>query len=226
METYRTEEEQVEALKKWWDENGRSTVAAIVLALAAGFGWQGWQEYRKDQAETASSRYEEMLEVMRNTTEADSPETLRPVAQALKDDFPGTTYAQFAALHLARLAVAEENLDLAEQELRWVLTQNPEREMRLLTELRLARVKAAQGKPQEALAIVSASESGAYEAAYAEVEGDIQLQLGNTELAIAAYERAQALSAAGNTGASEALQLKLSSLTPVPARELAAATEE
>ena len=38
MESYRTEEEQVEALKRWWDENGRSTMTAVVLALVAGFG--------------------------------------------------------------------------------------------------------------------------------------------------------------------------------------------
>ena len=35
MEAYRTEEEQVEALQRWWDENGRSTILAVVVALAA-----------------------------------------------------------------------------------------------------------------------------------------------------------------------------------------------
>ena len=43
MEEYRTEEEQVEALRRWWDENGRSTIAAIVIALSVGFGWQAWK---------------------------------------------------------------------------------------------------------------------------------------------------------------------------------------
>ena len=37
MESYGTEEEQVEALRRWWNENGRSTIAIIVLALAGGF---------------------------------------------------------------------------------------------------------------------------------------------------------------------------------------------
>ena len=43
MESYRTEEEQVEALRRWWNENGRSTLFVIVVVLAGTFGWQGWQ---------------------------------------------------------------------------------------------------------------------------------------------------------------------------------------
>ena len=49
MEQYRTEEEQVEALRRWWNENGKSTVAVIVIALAAGLGWQAWQRESGNQ---------------------------------------------------------------------------------------------------------------------------------------------------------------------------------
>ena len=64
MEAFRTEEEQVEAIKRWWDENGKSTIAAIVLALAAGFGWQGWQGYQVDQRQAASDVYQAMLQAL------------------------------------------------------------------------------------------------------------------------------------------------------------------
>ncbi len=60
MDAYRTEEEQVEALKAWWDENGRSIVVAIVIALAAGFGWQGWKSQQEGQAEAASDMTQDM----------------------------------------------------------------------------------------------------------------------------------------------------------------------
>ena len=43
-DSYRTEEEQVEALKAWWRENGKSTVVAIAMAVMGVFGWQGWQK--------------------------------------------------------------------------------------------------------------------------------------------------------------------------------------
>ncbi len=225
METYRTEEEQVEALKKWWDENGRSTIAAVVLALAAGFGWQGWQGYQRDQAEAASLLYEEMMQSVGQSAEGSQTDALKTLGERLKADYPSSTYAQFAALHLARIAVVDGRLEDAESELRWVLTQSPATEVALLAELRLARVKAARGEAQAALDILAAAEPGAYASAYAEAEGDVYLDMGDTAKAIAAYERALGLAAASEGGASEALRLKLSSLTPVPARELAAAEQ-
>ena len=222
MESYRTEEEQVEALRKWWDENGRSTLAAVVLALAAGFGWQGWQEYRQSQAEAASVAYEELLDAVRAGTSSENAATVKTLAERLKSNYGSTAYAQFAALHLARVAVADQDLAEAEEELRWVLTHNPDHELRLVAELRLARVKAAQGNAEEALAIIQAADPGAYEPAYLEVEGDIYSQLGDTDKAISAYERALSLAAAGNIGAGEGLRLKLRALNPIPAREVAA----
>ena len=35
MADHITEEEQIEALKRWWDENGKQTILAIVLTLVA-----------------------------------------------------------------------------------------------------------------------------------------------------------------------------------------------
>jgi predicted negative regulator of RcsB-dependent stress response len=226
VDSYRTEEEQVEALKRWWQENGRSTIAAVVLALAAGFGWQGWQEHRKQEAENASVAYEEMLNAMRESAAQADLGRLKTLAQRVKSDYGSTAYAQFAGMHLARLAVSEGDLATAEQELRWVLTQNPDPELRLLAELRLARVRTAQGEPRAALDILTAESAGAYEPAYAEAEGDAWLELGETGKAIAAYEKAVSLAAAGNIGASEGLRLKLQALTPVPPRELEKAPEE
>ena len=222
METYRSEEEQVEALRKWWDENGRSTLVAIVVALAVGFGWQGWQEHRVQQSELASARYEEMLEAARAGGDEAQVATLRHLAEGIKADFPGSSYAQFAALHLARLAIEEGDLAAGEEELRWVLTNNPATEIQLIAELRLARVTAARGNPQGGLEIIAAAEAGAYKPAFAEAEGDMYQQLGEPGKAIEAYERSAAL----GMGTNETLQLKLRSLTPVPARAPAAEPEE
>ena len=93
MESYRTEEEQVEALKRWWAENGRSTVAAVALAIAAGFGWQAWQESRQQVAAEASSRYDTMVEAVRQAGETGLDEELRSIAEGIKADFPDSTTA-------------------------------------------------------------------------------------------------------------------------------------
>lgn len=220
MDTYRTEEEQVEALRRWWDENGRSTLVAIVLAVSAGFGWQAWQERQQQLAEAASLSYEELLQAVQLAGDEDQVATIRHLAQGLKEDYTRSIYASFAALHLARQAVMEDDLVRAEEELRWVLTANPTEEVRMLAELRLARVVAARGNLQGAMEILLAAEAGAYEPAYAEARGDIYLQQGERDKAIEAYEEALGLAAASGTGAGNSLQLKLQVLTPVPAREL------
>ena len=49
METFRTEEEQVEAIKRWWQENGKSTVLGVAIAMAAVFGWRGWNDYQRER---------------------------------------------------------------------------------------------------------------------------------------------------------------------------------
>ncbi|MEM0954336.1 MAG: tetratricopeptide repeat protein [Pseudomonadota bacterium] len=223
METYQTEEEQLEALKKWWQENGRSTVVAVALALGAGFGWQGWQGYKEQQSVEASIRYETLMEAINQAARGGDTATLKTLAAELKTDYDNTGYADFAALHLASAAVRENDLDAAQQELRWVLTRNPSPELRLLAELRLARVYSAQGNPRQALDVLQAAEPGAYAAAYAEAEGDAWLLLDDSVQAIAAYERAVNLAAATDAGASDSLRLKLEALTPIPARDLRAA---
>ncbi len=221
MDTFRTEEEQVEALRKWWDDNGRSTLFAIVMAIAAGFGWQGWQQYQQQQAEEASIRYEALQEATQQVDEEEQRATIRHLAEGLKSDYSGSTYAQFASLHLARLNVLEGDLVAAERELRDVLTASPAAAVRILAELRLARVVAASGDPTVALEILDAAEAGAYAPAYAEARGDMYVQMDQTDMAVAAYEDAAALAAASGTGASQSLQFKLQALTPIPAREVA-----
>jgi predicted negative regulator of RcsB-dependent stress response len=225
VEQYQTEEEQLETLRKWWEENGKSTIAAIVLALGAGFGWQGWQDYRQGQSEQASAVYEEMLQAL-NPVEGAVPtqeqlQTGRHLANTLKDEFPRSTYARFAALHLARVAVQESNLDAAEAELRWVLESGPADEVEAVARLRLARVLSAAGEYDAAAALL-AEHSVGFEGAFAEARGDLLLARGETDAAREEFQRALASGAGAGGGGSRSLQLKLESLNPLTPRTLAA----
>ena len=51
---YETEEQQVEALKEWWAENGRAIIAGVVLGGVVIGGWGWWQSHRENQAVAAS----------------------------------------------------------------------------------------------------------------------------------------------------------------------------
>jgi predicted negative regulator of RcsB-dependent stress response len=225
VEQYRTEEEQVEALGRWWKENGRSMVAAVVVALGGVFGWQAWQANELRQQEQASDLYQALLQAIGTQDETPGSQGATAPAEQLKSEFGSTTYAQFAALQLAALAVNEGKLPDAEAQLRWVLGKAEKgSDIAQVAQLRLARVLAASGATDQALAILAEAEPGAYGASYAAAKGDILLAAGRNDEARDAYSLAVA-SAAGSGGQGlnlSALQQKLQSLTPVPARTLGA----
>lgn len=193
MESYRTEEEQVEALKRWWQENGRSTVIAIAVALSAAFGWQGWQRYQESQAVEASSLYGTLLEAAAQAEEGGDSDAFTEVARTLREQYPRSTYAQFAALHEARLAVSGGNSAEAERHLRWVLSRaSVGSDVHQVAQLRLARVQADTGQLDQALALLEEG-SGNYRAATAMARGDVLLQAGRESEALAAYREAETL---------------------------------
>lgn len=195
MESYRTEEEQVEALRRWWNENGRSTLFTIVLVLAGVFGWQGWQRYEVQRSDSASDLYQQMLEAASMAEQGivnDAP--AERLASQLRNDYSGTTYAQFAALHQARMAVAADDLDAAENHLRWVLDKaRSGSDTAAVAQLRLARVLAAQGETEQALTLLAPAGSGKFRAASALARGDVLAAAGRGAEALAAYLEAQAL---------------------------------
>ena len=223
MEQYRTEEEQVEALKRWWDENGKSTVAAIVFALLAGFGWQGWQAHQLEQQQVASDLYQALLQTLAGVQQGELEESAAvELAGQLKQAHVGSTYAQFAALHLARLAVESGDLAKAESELRWVLAKaSKDTDIAQITELRLARVLAARGDTEQALSILDSVGDTPYLASYEYARGDILLGLGQEAEAREAYTRARNLATSESTQPNLGmLEQKLQSLSPVPERTL------
>ena len=227
MEAYRTEEEQVEALKRWWDENGKSTIAAIIIAISGTVIWQTWQGQQEATQAGASDAYQYLMNSLSAAQETGNNEPAISAARELKESFGGTSYAQFAALHLARMQVTEGDLASAETELRWVLAEAPKgSDIAQITELRLARVVAAKGDVDQALAILASAQGGAYAASAAMARGDILNAAGRDAEARAAYTEARALAAQdGQQGALAGLEQRLASLTPIPARELSSSTE-
>lgn len=217
MESYRTEEEQVEAIKRWWEENGRNLIIAVAVALSLGFGWQAWQSNREEQSRAASSIYQRMLEALGSEGDTD-PANARSLAGQLKSDFGSSPYARFAVLHLARLAVEDGDLSRAETELRWVVSKaDKSSDIYQVAQLRLARVTAAQGNVEQALAILEDGTDTAYAGAYALARGDILMAADRQEEARDAYAVAQ-LSVEGDQ-LPPVLSQKLEHLNPVAPRE-------
>ncbi len=194
METFRTEEEQVEAIKRWWQENGKSTVLGVAIAMAAVFGWRGWNDYQREQAAEASVIYDNLLQAdAALANDASKRSTAEHLAETLKSAYSGLDYAQYAALMKAKYAVADGDYPTAEMELEWVLAQKPEKAIRIQTEMRLAKVKAASGDNAAALALITKLENTPVAPLAAELRGDILHAEGKPAEALAAYEQARVL---------------------------------
>ena len=108
MADHIADEEQLEALKRWWKQYGASLALAVVLGVGSWFGWSQWQSSRESRAQAASLVYEEMMSAIGMTAiEELAPEPLQAIAakaEQLKKEYGGTQYDRLARLLLARLA--------------------------------------------------------------------------------------------------------------------------
>jgi predicted negative regulator of RcsB-dependent stress response len=209
--TDKTEEEQVEALKNWWDENGTQLLIGAVVVLAGIFGYRYWDSSTQATAEMASKLYEDLVQVA-NTGPFDQlsdedRSTAEFIASQLKTDYTKTTYAHFASMHMAKLAVEADDLDGAEAALRWSLDNGVDETILPIVNERLARVLFAKEDYDTALQQLDKAKPGKHALSYEELRGDIYTAMDRTEDARAAYERA--IAAADNPDAFPYLQMKL-----------------
>ena len=218
MDVYRTEEEQIEALKRWWQENGKSLLIGIVLALMAVYGYKGWENHKQSEGEAASNIYFDLMDAVsiaeQNPNDENSATINHLVAQ-LKTDYTNSTYAIYAALIAAKQAVVKDELTTAEQELQWALTKTEKgTSIYLITQLRLARVIFAQGgedNAKRALAVLEGPVAASHSASYEEAKGDIYVSLGRLDEARSAYLKA--IADAESSGVQRPLlQIKLNDL--------------
>lgn len=208
MDIHRSEAEQIEALKAWWAENGRSAVFGVIIGLGAIFGYRAWQAHEAAEAEAASTQYRELLLAMGQP----GIEAIAQKAEALAQRYPDRAYGVFAGMILAKAAVDAGDLEKAAALLNTALAENRDELMALELRLRLAAVLSAQGNHAGALSTLNVSAGRDYTAAIDELRGDIEAKRGNSDQARAAYERA--LTAAREAGTDVSiLELKLDDLS-------------
>lgn len=207
MDAYRTEEEQAEAVKKWWKENGTSILAGITIGIVAIFGWRGWNSQQIINAEQASTLYEQMIVASRK----DDTDNIRVYADRIIEEHDSTAYALFAKMMLAKLAAENNELGEAEKHLRWILDNNEQPEIEHVATLRLARVLIAADRLDQASGLLSNDNPGEFVARYEELRGDILVKQGKTEDARKAYQKAL-LNTVATEEAQSILEMKLDDL--------------
>ena len=215
MSELRTEEEQVQAIKDWWKQNGSSLLIGIGAALAIVFGWQAWQNQQDQQRAEAASQFATLLNAFANEADETSGETVAFVANTLREDYTDSAYAVYGNLILARQQLIEDNnAEAAIASLQWALEKVDEHKaLALVARNRLARAQFSAGRYDDALATIddagSVEHADAFAAIFSELRGDILLAQGNEEGARDAYLAAREQSQQGRSGI---LELKLSDL--------------
>ncbi|GFM65843.1 tetratricopeptide repeat protein [Pseudomonas cichorii] len=206
----RTEDEELAVMKDWWQRNGKPLVTGGLLALVVVFGWYTWQNYNSKQSQGASMLYQQLLET--SLTPSGQADTARvaEIAGKLKSEFGGTAYAQFGSLFVAKVAVDAGKLDDAAAELKTVADKPASATLGEIARQRLARVLAAQNKADDALKLLAGDADKAFLASREELKGDLLVQLGRTDEAHAAYQKAK--SALSEDAAVGGLQMKLDDL--------------
>ncbi|MGK9064630.1 YfgM family protein [Stutzerimonas chloritidismutans] len=204
-----SEEEQLAAIKDWWQRNGKPLLLGAVVALILVFGWQFWQKRQLTQAQNASAVYQQLLNAVLEEGEVDTAEVSR-LGNVLKNEFAGTHYAQYGSLFVAKVAVESGRLDEAATELQAVIDKPADKTLGELARQRLARVMAAQDKAEAALGLLDGEAPKAFAASREELRGDLLVQLGRNDEAHAAYTKAK--EALSQDAAIGGLQLKLDDL--------------
>ncbi len=180
------EQEQLDALKAFWNKYGNLVTWALVLVLGGFAAWNGWNWYERDKAGKAAAMFEELD---RAASVGDAERTAR-VFTDLKARFPATAHAQQAGLLAAKVQAAKGQADGAKASLVWVAENAVEAEMRTVARLRLAALQGDAGQFDEALKTLDAAKSEGFEALVADRRGDILMAQGKKDEARAAWQAA------------------------------------
>ena len=186
MEIYDSDKEQLEAIKKWWKENGRSITIGLVLGVGGVIGWTSWLAYSNAQAEKASIIYEQLV----NYSDAQQMTLAAEQSDLLMRDFSKSMYASLGALVRAKNAFEAGEQAKAEAYLRWVMENAPDAGVQNIARIRLARVVLNDGKPEEALRLLDETRPTGFEVIWEEARGDALVAKKDTAAARGAYERA------------------------------------
>jgi len=202
------EQEQVAELRAWWKQHGR-LVATVIVAAALGFsGWQGWRFYSQNQAAQAGGLYD----TLQRAAIAGEQKAVRDAAGSLVEGYPRTLYASMGALMAARFYFDRNDLKSAKAQLQFVIERSVSEELHDLAALRLAAILLDEKAYDEALRLLDATHTGAFDAQYAAMKGDVLVAKNQPAEARAAYKLALEKSGAQDSAFRESVRMRLDAI--------------
>ncbi|WP_286265185.1 YfgM family protein [Thalassotalea atypica] len=204
MEVYQTEEQQVEAIKGFWKENGNAIIGGFAAGLAVFVGYNYYQEAKLDSELATADAFQEVLEKAVTDTQGFKTDAEQFIAANSE-----SSYASLAALALAKESANEQDWDATASHLKTAVEKAPSEEIKALATIRLARVQIELSELEQALTTLSAQVPVAFNALFEETKGDVYVMQEKKDLARNAF---QAAIDAGGLTTSPNLQMKLDDL--------------
>lgn len=188
------DDEQLESLKRFWQDYGTPLLVGASIALAVFAGWRYWQQNQLQTAALASNAYQASQDAYQklavNPEDKAANTELQREAQKLLQDYTQTPYAANAALLLAKRAVDTKDYKEAEKHLRFLLTQKVDDGLKSVAILRLATVLSEKGDNKAALALLATDNNSAFAPSREELRGDLLKATGDVAGAQQAYQAA------------------------------------
>ncbi len=185
MSEYATDEEELEKLKNWWNDNKVFVVTGLIAGGAILFGYNWYKDMVQERAATASAVFEELKEAVTGNNR----DVAIAKASELQDKFSATPYDAQAALGLAKVYVESGDYDAAIATLKEAISIG-NTELGHVARLRLARVQLAAGKIDDAKTTLSVRSEGEFSPLYQEMRGDVFAAAGDSEAAVEQYKLA------------------------------------
>jgi len=207
LETYRTEDDQIDAIKRWWEKNGKFLIIGLIFIFAGVVGGGVWKDYKQTAQFSVSNEFDVMMQELRD----EKMDAALKRGGQLVDKHKDSHYAIMASLAMAKIEVEKGNLDAAKLRLTWALDNNDKPSIEHIIRLRLIRVLIATGKLDEALTLAMQGNMSDFASEYSIIKGDIYRAQGESEQARNAYRLA--IQSDGATPQTKQLvQLKLDDL--------------
>ena len=187
MQDFETEEQQLEALKKWWKENATSLILGLGIGVLSLGGWTYYVESKHEHSVQASDIYISITsQVLANNVDDENMKK----ADQLVAEYADTPYASLSSLSLATYEFNKGNIDDAISRLQWVSGHAQDEGVKHIAQLRLASILLSQKKYDEVEAWLSSEHPASFNSRYEELKGDMFVGKGEIEQARIAYDKA------------------------------------
>lgn len=199
MSDYLTDEEQLDKLRKWWQENGLMLAGAVVVSVLGLVGWNWFGQRQAAEIAGSSDLYVDYLNASGTEREM--------VEATLNSEYPDSIYRVFVTLRNARAQMDAEDAAGALVTLEEALNLVDDDKLADVIRLRIARVQQELDQSEAALGTLGDVHSTGLRSRVQELKGDIHMARGERGLAHEAYSAA--LSEAGEDAQRPLLELKV-----------------